>query len=259
MGWIGLGTDKVKGALRVRNRSASTAIRRRLPLDSPLNYFTRSSLGVTLPQRLLRPHELEGLLGVDAAELDNRWYELSDYDDGEDILAWNAAVPVRLDEAGRTTPKVKLVARAAGMAPLMPFLDAAVSDYYFNLPEPYRYDRSSGTNKVLLRRMLAEAVGYDSAAVGAKWFAFDGQRFLLDHADWVRDEVLGCDLWDRTIEPMFARWMQALPKRPLLFHSLHALFIVSGWYNHSRHLTRSIRCDPTTVPRPRPRASDHLR
>ena len=75
--------------------------------------------------------------------------------------------------------------------------------------------------------------------MGTGYFDFDGQRFLLDHADLVRDEVLGCALWGRDIEPLFTEWMAALPDRKMLYHSLHALFMVSGWHNHSRHLSHN--------------------
>ena len=37
--------------------------------------------------------------------------------------------------------------------------------------------------------------------------------------------------------------MDALPDRKMLYHSLHALFMVSGWHNHSRHLSHNARHD----------------
>ncbi len=86
--------------------------------------------------------------------------------------------------------------------------------------------------------VLSETIGYDETEVGANWFRFDAARFLTDHRDWVLDEIIGCELWSPDIEPLVTGWMDRLPGRERLDHALHALFVVSGWHNHSRHLTR---------------------
>jgi len=58
----------------------------------------------------------------------------------------------------------------------------------------------------------------------------------LDNEDFVREEILSCDLWLPEVESMLNGWLAVLPKRPFLFHSLLALFMISGWHNHSVHL-----------------------
>jgi hypothetical protein len=225
----------IKSSLRVRPRRLSEAVRQRLPVDSQFNYFTRSRLGATLPLRLYRTHDLRGFY-ADAIDTDDFWYEESRV--GGDSVDLFAVTEVRHHDPARLSTKIHFSSRAAGVDPVLPWCDLGVADYYFNLPEEDRYDRRRRETKTLIRRMLADAVGYDEKVVGAHYFAFDVSRFLVEQEDFVRDEVLACTLWDPSIEPMLAEWQSALPSRPFLGHSLHALFMVSGWHNHSRHLTR---------------------
>ena len=232
MGWMPTGRNRLKWNLRVRNRKVATAINRRLPIDSGLNYFTRSPHGTLITLRLFRPHDLTRFY-PEAVDPDDVWYGLPAVNDD---VAWGSEV-MRLQVECRSLPKVLRTAEAAHLTAILPFRDEAVADYYLNLPEASRIDRNEGTNKVLIRQMLAEAIQYDEAAVGANWFNFDGQRFLLEHAEWVRDEILGCALWSADIEAFLGRLMKQLPRRGLLHHALHALFIVSGWHNHSRYVT----------------------
>ncbi|MFC2153622.1 asparagine synthase-related protein [Actinomycetota bacterium] len=235
-GWLPGRQDRLKRQLRIRNRTLMRAIRSRLPLDSRWNYLTRSALGTQLTLRLFRQEDLPRFY-PDAVDVDDRYFELSEPED--DIFEWYCNVVTRVDDTSRTIPKVLLTAEAAGLTGAMPFLDEQVAEYWFNLPETDRVDRTTWGKKLFLKKALKDAIGYDDAAVGTGYFDFDGQRFLLDHADFVRDEVLGCALWGNEIEPLFNEWMDALPDRKMLYHSLHALFIVSGWHNHSRHLSHN--------------------
>jgi asparagine synthetase B (glutamine-hydrolysing) len=230
VGWKPL----AKSSLRVRPRSLSEAVRRRLPVDSQFNYFTRSRIGATIPLRLYRTHDIEGFY-PDAIDPDDFWYAESRR--GGNSIDLFSVTEVRHHDPARLSTKIHFAARAAGVEPVLPWCDTDVAEYYFNLPEADRYDRRRRETKTLVRRMLADAVGYDEAEVGAHYFAFDVPRFLIDQEDFVRDEILGCDLWDASIEPLLTEWQAALPERPFISHSLHALFMVSGWHNHSRHLS----------------------
>jgi asparagine synthase (glutamine-hydrolysing) len=237
MGWRATRANRIKRRFRIRNRTVSNMVRRALPIHSPLNYLTRSEVGSVLQLRLFRPHEIARFY-PDAVDVDDRWYELSDREGLEDRVAWLAASPLRLDEAGRTTNKAFLAAEASGKTVELPFADERIAEYYFNLPEGARYDRGTNTIKVLLRDMLAESVDYDPVAMTKSWFGFDATRLLTEHPDWVRDEVLGCELWSSEVEPLFDRLVDVLPRRPFVYHALYALFMVSGWHNHCEYLTR---------------------
>ena len=235
MGSIPTGRNRLKWNLRVRNRKLSGIINRRIPVDSGINYFTRSRHGTLASLRMFRSHDIQRFY-PEAIDSDDVWYGL-DPMEGSDPVAWSSDVR-RLLVDGRTLAKALRTAEAADLTSIVPYRDEAVAEYYLHLPEASRLDRKTGTNKVLLRQMLSEAIGYDEAEVGANWFSFDGQRFLLENASWVRDEILGCSLWGSEMEAMLDEWMAALPERGLLHHSLHALFNVSGWHNHSRYVRR---------------------
>jgi hypothetical protein len=232
MGHLLSGRGRLKDSLRIRNRSIARLVTNLVPHDSPVNYFARSKAGAVLPNRMFRDRETRRFY-ADARETEDYWYQLSSDTGDLSMPDFMALSKMRHTEAARSNPKVYLAARSAGLEPLFPFCDEGIADYYFNLPEASKFDRASRTNKILLREMLKEAVDYDPAIVGSNFFGFDGAAFLIGNDDFVRDEVLSCDLWLPAIEPLVDDWLTALPDRPFLFHSLLALFMISGWHNHS--------------------------
>jgi hypothetical protein len=127
-----------------------------------------------------------------------------------------------------------LASRAVGHEPSVPWCDHQLADYCFNLPEPDRFNRRIGVNKVLLRKMLLRYLDYDAAKIGKRYFAFDGARFIRENMDFVRAEINQCDLWDREGLGTVAAWLDAIEARPLLYHAILTVFMVSGWRNHSR-------------------------
>jgi len=232
MGYVISNRGRIKRSFRMRNRYLARVTTNLTRHDSPINYFARSEAATLLPGRMFRDRETRSFYS-NAVETENFWYTLSrDASDLESIDFMGLTL-IRHTEAARSNPRTFLVARASGLEPLFPFCDEGIADYYFNLPEVSRFDRSARTNKVLLRNLLAEVLGYDPKAVGSNYFAFDGASFLIDNEGFVREEVLSCDLWLPEVESMLNGWLAALPQRPFLFHSLLALFMVSGWHNHS--------------------------
>jgi len=232
MGYLISNRGRIKRSFRVRNRHAARVMTNLIRHDSPINYFARSKAATLLPGRMFRDRETRSFYS-DALDTEDFWYELTRDTSGLGTIDFSAMTIIRHTEAARSNPRTFLVARANGLEPLFPFCDEGIADYYFNLPETSRFNQSTRTNKVLLRRLLAEALDYDPKIVGSNYFGFDGASFLIENVDFVREEVLSCDLWLPEVESMLNRWLAALPKRPFLFHSLLALFMVSGWHNHS--------------------------
>ncbi|MDX2466355.1 MAG: asparagine synthase-related protein, partial [Acidimicrobiia bacterium] len=144
---------------------------------------------------------------------------------------------IRQTEGARSNDKVRFVAPAFGLEPLLPFCDWDLADYYFNLPEGSRYNAKTGVNKVLLRELLDQRIRYSESGVGDGYFEFDGAGFVMANQAFVREEILECGLWDPEAEAIVDAWLEALPQRPFLFHVLVPMFLLSGWYNHSRYLT----------------------
>jgi hypothetical protein len=221
--------------LRVRGRRLAQLVARMSPTDSPLNYLARSRAAAPLPLRLLRDHEIAAIY-PNAVPIHRQWHdmsaELADLDDW-DLMG---STGERWGEPTAVMRKGRLAAGTFGLECLFPYGDEDLIDYCFNLPEQHRFDRKRRKNKLLLRRMLAEQVGYDPAQVGSNPFRFDGARFFTENTDFVLDEIRGCRLWSPAAGAMAERAIARLPRRPTAYHALQVLFQVSGWFNHSRHL-----------------------
>jgi len=237
MGFLPLSRTRTKYALRVRNRHLATTIRGLIPHDSPMNYFTRSRVATFLQGRMFRHKETRRFYG-DAIDTEDHWYQMSSDLADLELLDFIGASEVRLTDTAVSNAKVYLAAHARGLVPVLPFCDEAIADYYFNLPAAHRLDESSRTNKILLRQLLSEAIDYDPAEVGSNHFQFDGTSFIQENERFVRDEILSCDLWLPQVEGELNTWLDQLPSRPFLFHSLLTLFMISGWHNHYPSIDR---------------------
>ncbi len=235
MGYIPSQRRRKKRAFRIRGRWAQEMVARATHVDSRLNYLARSRAGTAWPGRNLRYHEIRRLFShaIDPAD---RWR-----DEDRRLRGWadidRAQVNMlRQIEGARTSDKVRLVAQTLEMDAVLPYCDQELAGYCFNLPVEERYSESTGTDKILLRRLLSERVDYDSEAIGEAFFAFDGASFFTENADFVRDEIHSCSLWEPEVRAVVDGWLEAVPRRPFLFHALLNLFVVSGWHNHSPYL-----------------------
>jgi hypothetical protein len=237
MGFLISSENRKKLRLRIRGRILAELLARATAVDSPVNYLARSRSGALLPGRNMRFHEAVRLY-PDAVPTSNFWY--SETAGAGDVEQAMIASRIRHTEGARSNLKGRLVARAFGLEPLQPFCDGATANYFFNLPVSSRYDAASGTNKVLLRQLLREKIDYDEARIGTGFFSFDGVDFFRDNATYVRDQITSCSLWDSNAGKLIDQWLAALPSRPLLWHALLPVFLISGWHNHSRFVTEGL-------------------
>nr|MDJ0499043.1 asparagine synthase-related protein [Acidimicrobiia bacterium] len=163
MGFLLSADNRKKLRLRVRGRRLAELVSRLTPVDSPVNYLARSQSGALLPGRSLRHHEVRGFY-ADAVPIAGYWYsETAGVEDAGEAMLTSR---IRHTEGARSNLKSRLVARAFGLDPLQPFCNATIADYCFHLPLTSRYDTRRGTNKLLLRQLLREKIGYDEARVG---------------------------------------------------------------------------------------------
>ncbi len=237
MGYVADRAKRFKQRYRIRNRRLADLVARTVRVDSPVNYLARSIAGATLPGRSLRHHETRRFY-PDAINSDDYWYDLSKGLEDRDLMDVMTLALIRQTEGARSNLKVRLVAESLDMAALLPFCDGELANYYFHLPAAARLDESTRTNKMLLRQLLKEKVGYDPSEIGVGYFSFDGISFLQENTDFVREEILSCEMWEPAIEPMLTKWLAGLHRRPYIWHVLVPLFMVSGWHNHSRFLAR---------------------
>ena len=234
--YIGFGPVEVpaKANLRVRPRVLSRTVRQRLPLDSGVNYFTRSRVASLLH------------CGCSARDIFAFYPDAVDAEttgttrERRTTATWSTSSPRRV-APGRSVPRRPEDPHGGtggGPRDGHAMVRSAIADYYFNLPEADRFDREAKLNKVLLRRALAEALDYDERVVGSRYFDFDPARFMVTNAPFVREEILGCALWGPEVEPMFERWFAALPEsapaRPRTPWAVHGVRVARP----RRHLTR---------------------
>jgi asparagine synthetase B (glutamine-hydrolysing) len=233
MGYLVSDASRTKLRYRIRGRRAASAIKRVIPVDSPVNYLARSKAGALLPGRNPRFRETT-LFYPEVLDTESFWYRQGRLAADQGLEGELTVSRLRHTETSRSNLKSRLAARAQGLSLVLPFCDSGLADYYFHLPESARFDRAAGTNKLLLRQLLDEKIGYDPAVVGDGYFRFDGPAFMTAHAAFVRDEIFSCTLWRPSVRAMIDSWLDSIPQRPFLWHAVLPVFMLSGWHNHSR-------------------------
>lgn len=133
-------------------------------------------------------------------------------------------------------PKIKTVAESLDCTAVLPWADADLAAYYFNLPLTQKYDLPSKKNKLLLRRMLKEYLDYDADRIGKRIFYFNMGKFVLDNHNFVRDEILACTLWNENIRRELKKYLKLVERHPRAGGAIMDLFMVSGWHNHCKYL-----------------------
>lgn len=208
------------------------AVRRFVPVDSPLNYLTRSRSEIAFSGRLPRQRHVDRMYGQ-AYDVADWWENLSSETASLDVRDEFDIVLRRHVHPAQVLLKQKLAAEAIGVDALLPWCDDDVADYLFNLPREDRYEVSNKRrSKLLLRRMLKTYLDYDADAIGKHFFRFDGAVFLQQNMGLVREEIDASPLWERDGRAMIDRWLRALDRRPMLHHAVLTVFMMSGWSNH---------------------------
>jgi hypothetical protein len=128
--------------------------------------------------------------------------------------------------------KARNAAMLVGGIARFPWTDHDVANYCFNLPADRRFDRASRKNKVILREMLARFVDYNEKAIGKRVFKFNKRRFVEQHLDFCREEILGCSLWESSIERSVDGLARAFLRNARTENALLILLMVSLWHNH---------------------------
>jgi hypothetical protein len=235
MGYVPGPDSRKKHRYRIRNEAIARGVERVIPIDSSVNYLTRSRVATTLPGRAFRLPDTRRFY-PEVVDTRPWWLTLSEATsemDDHDVA--NAVVQIFEDQAG-VHLKAHMAAQAFGMEASLPYCDPDLVDYAFDLPLSDRYDPDTGVTKILVRRMLLDTIGYDAEAVGKHYFGFAGAQFLLDHRSFVLSEIAQCTLWSSDVASLAGSWLDRLERRPLLYHSLLILFQLSGWHNHSRYI-----------------------
>jgi len=243
----GTGNDQYMGYVPSKNLRVKLAcnVSRFLPsasIDllshvSVLTYFAKSRSEASFPGYYLSPKTIEQLLGIHDPTKEY-WAESDEKHVGLDMFDYLATVKLRHYDSNQVFLKGRTAAAARGVAIEFPWTNDKIADYYFNLPEADRFDRGGFVNKILLRRMLRERLEYPDAAFGKRYFEFQLAPFMAAHRKFVIDEIFACNLWQSPVRTFVPRWYDSLSSTPRLAYGLNALFMISGWYNHSKYIKR---------------------
>lgn len=235
MGYVPGEGGRKKQRYRLRSEFLARAVERVIPVDSSVNYLTRSRVATGLPGRAFRLPDTKRFY-PDAVDTRPWWQSLSTETSEFSNIDLASAVVQLFEDQAAVHLKAHVAAQAFGIEASLPYCDPELVDYAFDLPLEDRYDSATGVTKILVRRMLYETIDYDAEKVGKHYFGFDGARFLVDHRLFVLSEISECKLWSPSVTALAESWLDRLDRRPFLYHSLLILFQLSGWHNHSRYL-----------------------
>jgi hypothetical protein len=235
MGYVPGSGFRTKQRYRVRSQSAARLIDSIVPIDSPINYLTRSRLSSALPGRTLRFADTKKFY-AESLDTEPWWHQISGQVAHMDDIDLMSAVEAVYEDQAAVHLKAYVAAAAFGLEAKLPYTDPEIVDYFFNLPTSSKFDPDSGESKILLREMLMDTIGYDAGKVGKHYFGFAGDQFLVEHRDFILSEISQCTLWEPNIASLAATWLDRVERRPLYYHSLLVLFQLSAWHNHSRYV-----------------------
>lgn len=205
------------------------------PHTNPATFLFKSRSENCFPGFYLSPSVVDAVLPSTCAQMVRSYWRESDITHRNmDIFDFRAAVRGRHYDNNQIALKARTAAHCFGARTVLPWTDPRVADYYFHLPEDERFSRRDYVNKVLLRKMLREAVDYPDQEIGKRFFEFELEKFLFNNREFVIGEISGCKLWTRQAERYATKWMKYLPDHRRYSFALNALFMISGWCNHSQ-------------------------
>ncbi len=139
-------------------------------------------------------------------------------------------------EYALVTQKVRNFSQAYNLDLIFPWCDEDLADYIGKLPEKYLFDRKTLKNKLILRKLLKEALDLDSDVLGKYSYGFDAFKLLKSAPHYVRDMVLSCPLWDKKGMERLWRKIETQCERDKLFQRLYIrLYLLSSWFNFNRY------------------------
>jgi hypothetical protein len=220
--------DRLKLRLNVSAwLGAATAL---VPHYSRLVWFFRPQINIYVRDYNLEPVQIARIYEP-AVDVERFWVAtdkaLTDYD----VIDHIVALRCRQYEHGRNVHKIYVATSAMNLTAGLPWRDRQFGEYFFNLPEIYRYDRQRNTSKDFCRAVLRESTGLDSFVTRS--FPFDLARFCEQHRDLIWTEIIGCRLWTQEVEQLLRRLYKALRRHRFASVSINDIFQLSAWLNHS--------------------------
>ena len=169
------------------------------------------------------------------------WRDISRKWKISDVVEFKTDVLTTIVAAESHIRKIRNFADCVGSNLVLPFANESVADYFSRLPEGDLFDRRSGKNKLVLRKLLKKRIGLDSDAIGKKGFSYDYRALMKENWDWFMDEIRSCRLWDKAgLEMVLPRLERAVlngHRRAFMAeHLIYRLYLVSAWFNHNKYV-----------------------
>ena len=171
------------------------------------------------------------------------WRRISEQRSGLDEIEHKTDIHAGMSAAELHIRKVRSFSDAFGLNLVMPFSNASVASYFSRLPEEHLFDRGSGRNKLLLRRILQEHIGLDSDKIGKMGYSYDFASVINLNRPLIQETILACELWEsKAVGTLLERFYVVANSRhkyaKMVARCIYRLYLISGWHTHCKYISR---------------------
>jgi len=231
--------DRLKSAFSFGNSLLFNKLKSCLRFDSDLTYFLQSRAENSFPGKRLSPKNLELILDTKNPYLSTKfWINETKQHKNLDNFDFRAYIRGRHYDQNESMLKTRLAASLYESTAYFPFCSKDFIDYYFNLSEHLRFDRKTYTNKIFIRNLLKDRLGYNSNKIGKKIFGVDSTHFFKENKGFILNEIENCSLLSASTTDICNTWIKKLDRQTFHYQAVFAILSLSGWYNNSKYLKK---------------------
>ena len=199
---------------------------------SNFSYFQKFKSQLVVPGKYFKLSELKKIYSYEDFNL-NHWKKLDQLFRNYNVFDFRAVTRGRYYDQNVAMLKAECTSKYINAKTLFPWCDQELINYIFNLPNNYKFDKVKLKNKILLRQMLNEELDYDILQGNKVGFYLNSSKFVNDNKIFIKDEIYSCKLWNQSIKDLLDKDFSKLINTPKISYSIIALFLLSGWCNHS--------------------------
>lgn len=204
-----------------------------IPRTSNLTYFGKYKSQLVVPGKYFKVSELNKFY-LHSKLNDTEWETLDKNYQHLNVFDFRAITRGRFYDQTVAMMKAECVSGFKGARTEFPWCDEELVNYIFNLPQSYKFDEKKLKNKILLRSLLQEELNYENLQTKKVGFYLNSSKFALINEDYIKEEIFNCKLWTKDIVTLINKDFINLSISPKLSYSILAIFLLSGWYNHSK-------------------------
>lgn len=241
----GGGNDVYMGVPATRRDLLAIGLSRITSKARVLRKFTKTENGFA--PFLRTPVEWMGLAGLSLKDSKllfprtictySHWSHKSEITYDGDACDFKTDIIACIVASERHIRKVRNFSESVSANLVLPWANEKIASYFSKVPEESLFDRRKAKNKIVLRTILKDRLALDSDAIGKMGFSYDANSVVRRNWDWVKSEILSCNLWDKhgasTLIGRLAKEAEKPSGRAsaLATEALHRIFAVSLWSN----------------------------